>query len=502
MVTIKLGWGRNSSNRLIHISNADNGKSCNCICPDCFTPLVARQGKKVAWHFAHSVPVECTGESVLHKVAKQIIIDAVGLDNSFLIPESAKTLCQYDMIGHPQYESWDIPEYLSTITAAKEEVTLPTNQIADLLIEIKNSSRALAIEIYVTHKKSEDDIDKYTFLEQDCLEIDLADVDWLASEDTIKQAVLFTSKRYWLFHGIQVERKKKLQNLITITNKQYIEQLDSLILPILESKDLSRLDITWKEISSSVSGENSFGKNFVGKATKKPRLTRINLDDNINKIGDGWLTNGLVEEKVKVNVCFIIQGRPRPRPQRSFDNPLLVIEYYPLDSEFEPTWMYISKWQKKLKKMAQEDLQTQLQEDEKRYTRFMEYATNFSRLRDQDRLNLLSNELEINPPGNPGQYLEHWNTTWHVWKTLVWKYKILKKRGSTINVGNISEDKWLAEMLLWPTDEQSRKTRATNIWFWFHKQLEPAGIMEHSGNQYFSISSELPLSFIPWKKLN
>lgn len=62
--------------KLKHISNVKNGLACNCICPDCKSPLVAKNNpnNKKAPHFAHYSGVECKGavESVLHLLSKEV----------------------------------------------------------------------------------------------------------------------------------------------------------------------------------------------------------------------------------------------------------------------------------------------------------------------------------------------------------------------------------------------------------------------------------------------
>ncbi|MFA4968067.1 MAG: competence protein CoiA family protein [Sulfuritalea sp.] len=66
---------------LLHISEVDRGRDCNCICPECKKPLVARKGLIREPHFAHSASNDtdfCGGglETSLHKYAKRIIDDA------------------------------------------------------------------------------------------------------------------------------------------------------------------------------------------------------------------------------------------------------------------------------------------------------------------------------------------------------------------------------------------------------------------------------------------
>ncbi|MFW2374099.1 MAG: competence protein CoiA family protein [Gammaproteobacteria bacterium] len=39
---------------LVDVTEAKRGSQCGCICPECKTPLIARQGDEKEWHFAHA----------------------------------------------------------------------------------------------------------------------------------------------------------------------------------------------------------------------------------------------------------------------------------------------------------------------------------------------------------------------------------------------------------------------------------------------------------------
>lgn len=52
------------SHVLVH--EVERGLACGCSCPECAKPVLARQGEHIRWHFAHSTPSRCTGESALH----------------------------------------------------------------------------------------------------------------------------------------------------------------------------------------------------------------------------------------------------------------------------------------------------------------------------------------------------------------------------------------------------------------------------------------------------
>ena len=74
--------------RLVDVSEVDRGRNCDCICPSCKTALIARQGDKNEWHFAHDSKVASTNTVEACKysfwvsvvlMAKQLLKDANAL---------------------------------------------------------------------------------------------------------------------------------------------------------------------------------------------------------------------------------------------------------------------------------------------------------------------------------------------------------------------------------------------------------------------------------------
>lgn len=80
--------------RLVHVSQFESGVSCNCVCPVCKTPTVARKGERKQHHFAHYPGANCCAETVLHEVAKRILYDRVtdAISKSLDIPVEWKCL--------------------------------------------------------------------------------------------------------------------------------------------------------------------------------------------------------------------------------------------------------------------------------------------------------------------------------------------------------------------------------------------------------------------------
>lgn len=61
------------NDRLLHVSAVGRGLGCNCVCPVCKDPLVARKGAKTKHHFAHRSGSTCNTETVLHELGKRLL---------------------------------------------------------------------------------------------------------------------------------------------------------------------------------------------------------------------------------------------------------------------------------------------------------------------------------------------------------------------------------------------------------------------------------------------
>src|ERR1700730_16969980 len=74
---IRIPFGVDRTKRVVHISEVERGRACDCMCPGCDAPLTAVKGAVRQHHFRHGVEVECEGalESAIHLAAKQIIIE-------------------------------------------------------------------------------------------------------------------------------------------------------------------------------------------------------------------------------------------------------------------------------------------------------------------------------------------------------------------------------------------------------------------------------------------
>lgn len=132
---IKMTRALNELDEIVGIQKVKNGKGCNCHCIVCNSPLIARQGKKRSWHFAHDTSqgeIDCawSGETELHLRVKEYL-SKVG---SIKIPIG---------IHEPKIEELEIDE-------AQVEMRFdPTKRIPD--VTLYSGGERVFIEIAVTH---------------------------------------------------------------------------------------------------------------------------------------------------------------------------------------------------------------------------------------------------------------------------------------------------------------------------------------------------------------
>ncbi|WP_039912988.1 competence protein CoiA family protein [Cellvibrio mixtus] len=503
MNSAKLGWGLHASGRMRHIEMAERGKKCDCVCPDCGSPLIAKKGDQVVWHFAHAVPIECNGESALHRAAKQVIEDAATNHFSILLPEISGTVSQQDIRRRHFEGVWSVPSRLAEISAASQEVRIRSDLIADVLAIC--DQQEVAIEICVTNRKTEVEQQKYEAADVSCIEIMLFDMKWNASVELIEEAVLRSASRCWIhcvharyrIDAARVDLNQKIQDQIrdeaatfdgfcSLIMDSEIKQLNLLNWPILKAKfsQTSDSSITTVEVSET------------------PKITKfLDVCSRFNGIIE---STGIVNNKIPVGVYFILDGIDISTI--SIGSPSLIIS---VDiNEFESvslekcglTWVGIDRWIDKLNAKAVEKYQkreNQRLESEKRIDSFAEY---FIGLNNLEKLAFIANKLNISPPSYIGPVVFHWNTTWSIWKGLVWYYYVFKKKEEVVYLSSIAECKWLSRLLSWSDTSESINKRQKDLWFWF-KDLESIGLVGHEGAQFFNVSKMLPKKFVPWEKI-
>lgn len=197
----KIAWGYDG-NVFIHIDDATSGINCGCACPECGTPLIAKKGNIKDWHFAHEQLSNCQGESALHQLGKQAVVDIASQKDKITLPSQYyQTFVQqkpFIIKGNLSCAIDNKDECASRLLSAKEEVKRGA-LVFDTLANADDFDE-LVVEIFVTHKKTGNDIIKFKAMGISAFEIDLSYLPWNASYSDIISAVKCGAPRKWLSH--------------------------------------------------------------------------------------------------------------------------------------------------------------------------------------------------------------------------------------------------------------------------------------------------------------
>ena len=177
----KLTYGLDENGTLIHVDDAIRGKGCNCVCPDpqCKAKLVAKQGAKNKWHFAHDNGADCIGGrmTALHMLAQQIIQEEKKIREPWF-----KDYCE-----DPSKEI-----YFESVLLEQRFKTTEIDRRPDCVGIIKTGDKQYEvwIEVKVTHEVDEEKLNDIKHLGAICMEINLSgllDTDYTI--ETIREAL-------------------------------------------------------------------------------------------------------------------------------------------------------------------------------------------------------------------------------------------------------------------------------------------------------------------------
>lgn len=197
--TTDLVYGIWKGRELKHISEVPSGKACECVCPQCNHPLIAKKGPVYRHHFGHAAESECSGapETALHLMAKEIICKRLCLGLPALVAE-------YNGVTQQIFKSRIV--FFDSATA---ELRHDIGFIPD--ISVFKDDRKLMVEIFVTHPCGEEKITEIAKAGVSSVEIDLSKFPRDASLSEIEAAVISDAPRRWLYHPHEVVAREQMK---------------------------------------------------------------------------------------------------------------------------------------------------------------------------------------------------------------------------------------------------------------------------------------------------
>lgn len=84
-----------ATNEFVDVHSVPGGRHCNCICPSCKQPLIAKQGQVNDWHFSHDPKFDSVFERTKCEISwsvaiKLMIIQLLKAGNSIYLPSYIK----------------------------------------------------------------------------------------------------------------------------------------------------------------------------------------------------------------------------------------------------------------------------------------------------------------------------------------------------------------------------------------------------------------------------
>ena len=497
MADIRIAWGQmlGPNGRLVHVGTLPPrvGRSCGLICPDCGTPLVAKQGGVVRWHFAHGATTDCRGETVLHKVAKQVLVDAARDGRALILPGCTAGACSHDVLGIEHQGRAEFLRQPSKIFQATSETPLDSGQVADVLLCCEAlDMRLLVVEIHVTHAKSGDDIEKFRAADLDALEIDLSGLKWDASVSEIEDAVLNSAPRCWLHALVKrslpvlaQQNARQVADEATLRYQQHVEgQLTHWAR--LQGDDLGTLP--WPKLTSMASGQDSAGRPIDAVVERSPRLDFFPPEWRLRDWV--WRATSTVRG-VSCDTVIVMAlppdswrkgayANPLPEILRNITRPTLIIQIHMVSQGIADQfrWVGIQRWRDRLEALAQEKLAERIDEAESFLSPQDLFVKEFRTRPPANRMAYLCQRLSVSIPAGFGPHDPAWNTPRKLWRRLVWLYAIAPEK-DYISTDSVAGNDWLRRLLDYSQAEEAFENRRRSMWF-FLKDLETQGLVRRT----------------------
>lgn len=181
----------------VDVKDVQNGLKCGCVCFDCGQLVVAKQGPKLRWHFAHHVSTSCrpSPESELHFFAKTLLADRLWL---WIPPVRANAADMVKRISEG-----------GKYRFAEVRVERADGNVRPDLLLIAKGGETLHIEIFVRSKVDSVKLEKLRTRGISSIEIDLSRLDWDV-RDSWERAILETAPRKWLHNAIAAKAEREM----------------------------------------------------------------------------------------------------------------------------------------------------------------------------------------------------------------------------------------------------------------------------------------------------
>lgn len=201
------------NDKIVYIDDVESGLKCECYCPACGEPLVAKKGNKMTHHFAHKAEHNCEYgyESSLHLAAKDILSKTKKFTLPAVYLEFQESYKEKELISESKEIEIDIVKLEKRFGALIPDVVLYSRD------------KCLFVEIFVTHKIDEEKLIKLQKENISTIEIDLSKCEKTISKEELENILLSDHEsKSWKFNALAAKYTKKfLQACEELKTKLY-----------------------------------------------------------------------------------------------------------------------------------------------------------------------------------------------------------------------------------------------------------------------------------------
>jgi hypothetical protein len=354
---VKMAWARDRDGDIRHVDEVKTGKACECVCLDCGGVVYARNGGTRAHHFQHAADHNCTGEGVLHRVAKEFLAQ-IAQTEGILLPESRGSIDHEDWRGLQRSIEWVVPARRFIAKEVELESQRWKEVIPDVLLT-DDSGALLAVEIAVTHFKGRDEARSYRRKGVSAVEIDLSGISWCSTRQELIDRLSGKEPSKWIFHGDAAAETRRVRHEAkeqdVIFRSEIVLNLWSRVPWVFDRHDLIRLNNIVPAIEETVSCIGKGGKTIS--RTHSENLDIREVLDEWSIVGERWVNRILVGRRSKpVNLYVQPEWVEEVRVSECRE-PALVISVP--DSISHPAfakWYGVDLWREKAQSIAKKDL--------------------------------------------------------------------------------------------------------------------------------------------------
>lgn len=184
--------------QLVHISEVERGLLCECHCPLCHEPLVAKKGDELSHHFSHTSVTSCTPnpETLTHRFAKELIARQL-----WAVLPALEARVQYENHAGHVAEAWGRePHSMFEADSAEVESQEFGDVVPDVLL--RKGNQRLMVEVHFRHPVPEEKVERIELHHWPAVEVSLSDLPTESSPARIAAALADTRRWRWLYNRL------------------------------------------------------------------------------------------------------------------------------------------------------------------------------------------------------------------------------------------------------------------------------------------------------------